>query len=117
MFLERDRQDDCVGIECIPQRLGDDRGSNRPSLRGQRLGQPATRDGHVDVLTGKGVGDGLAYLAESYNRIAHNASPIRVDIGSPAFDGAACANFREADFGYLPDLSEFLGEHALTEIR
>jgi len=33
MFPERDRQDDCVGLERIPQRLGDDRGSNRPSLR------------------------------------------------------------------------------------
>jgi hypothetical protein len=41
MFPERDRQDDCVGLECIPQRLGDDRGSNRPSLRRQRLGRPA----------------------------------------------------------------------------
>ncbi len=26
MFPERDRQDDCVGLQCIPQRLGDDRG-------------------------------------------------------------------------------------------
>src|SRR5271154_5634999 len=88
MFLERDSQDDCVGLECIPQRLGDDRGSNRPSLRCQRLGRPATRDCHVDVFTGEGVGEGLAYLTESYNRIAHNASPIRVDIDSPAFNGA-----------------------------
>src|SRR5882757_1404125 len=60
---ERDRQDDCVGLECILQRLGDDRGSNRPSLRRQRLGGPATRDGHVDVLTGEGVGEGLTYLS------------------------------------------------------
>jgi len=71
MFLERDRQDDCVGLECIPQRLGDDRRSNRPSLRCQRLGRPATRDCHVDVFTGKGVGEGLAYLTESYNCVAH----------------------------------------------
>jgi hypothetical protein len=42
----------------------------------------------VDVFTGEGVGKGLAYLAESYNRVAHNASPIRVDIDSPAFNGA-----------------------------
>src|ERR1700689_2835260 len=76
MFPERDRQDDCVGLECIPQRLGDDRGSNRPSLRCQRPGRPATRDGHLDVLTGKGVGEGLAYLAESYNCIFHNVFPI-----------------------------------------
>ena len=54
---------------CIPQRLGDDRGSNRPSLRRQRLGRPAARDGHVDVSTGEGVGEGLVYLTESYNRI------------------------------------------------
>src|SRR5438477_875702 len=44
----------------------------------------AARDGHLDVFTGKGAGQGLAYLAESYNRIAHSVSPIRVDIGSPA---------------------------------
>src|SRR6202020_805890 len=71
MFPERDRQDDCVGIECIPQRLGDDRGSNRPSLRYQRLGRPATRDCYVDVFSGEGVGEGLADLAESYNCVAH----------------------------------------------
>ena len=28
------------------------------------------------------------YLTETYNRIAHSASPIRVDIDSPAFNGA-----------------------------
>src|SRR5271155_4308293 len=87
MLPERDRQDDCVGLECIPQRLGGDRGANRPSLWRQRLGRPAARDGHVDVFTGEGVGEGLAYLTESYNRIAHNASPIRVDIDSPAYNG------------------------------
>ena len=76
MFPERNRQDDCVSLECIPQRLGDDRGSNRPSLRRQRLGGPATRNGNFDVLTGKGVGECLAYLAESYNCIAHNVFPI-----------------------------------------
>src|SRR6202167_5199207 len=71
MFPERDRQDDCVGLERIPQRLGDDRGSNRPSLRCQRLGRPATRDCHVDVFTGEGVGESLADFAESYNCVAH----------------------------------------------
>ncbi len=58
MLPERDRQDDCVGLECIPQRLGDDHGSNRPSLRRQRLGRPAARDGDVDVFAGEGVGEG-----------------------------------------------------------
>src|ERR1019366_1158372 len=71
MFLERDRQDDCVCLKRILQRLGDDRGSNRPSLRRQRFGRPAARDGHVDVFTGEGVGEGLAYLTESYNCVAH----------------------------------------------
>src|ERR1700709_1924857 len=79
LLPERDRQDDCVGLECIPQRFGDDRGSNRPSLRCQRLGGPTTRNGHVDVFTGEGVGEGLTYLSESYNCVAHNVSPIRVD--------------------------------------
>jgi hypothetical protein len=76
MLAKRDCQDDRVGLECIPQRPGDDRGANRPSLRCQRLGRPATRDCHVDVLTGKGVVEGLANLAESYNCIAHKVSPV-----------------------------------------
>src|SRR5579859_1452504 len=88
MFPERDRQDDCVGLERIPQRLGDDRGSNPPSLRCQRLGRPAARDGHIDVFTGEGVGEGVAYLPESDNRIAHNSSPIRLDIDSSTFQMA-----------------------------
>src|SRR5579863_3628848 len=88
MFPERDRQDDCVGLECIPQRLGHHRGSNRPSLQCQRLGRPAARDGHVDVFTGEGVGEGLAYLTESYNRIAHNTYPINVDMIPPTFQMA-----------------------------
>src|ERR1700720_1736175 len=88
MLPERDRQDDCVGLECFPQRLGDDRGSNRPSLRRQRLGRPTARDNHVNVFTGEGVGEGLAYLTESYNRVVYNASPIRVDNDSPALQMA-----------------------------
>ena len=40
------------------------------------------------LMTGEGPGESLAYRTESYNRIAHNASPIRVDIDSPAFNGA-----------------------------
>src|SRR6202046_5490770 len=88
MLPARDRQGDRVGLECFPQRLGDDRGSNRPSLRRQRLGRPAACDGHADAFTGEGVGEGLAYLTESYNRVAHDASPIRVDIDSAAFQMA-----------------------------
>src|SRR5437667_5580648 len=88
MFSERDRQDDCVSLKCITQRLGDDRGSNCSSLWCQRFGRPAARDGHLTVFTGEGVGEGLAYFAESYNRIAHNASPILVDIDSLAFSRA-----------------------------
>src|SRR6185312_12416444 len=88
MLPERDRQGDCVGLERILQRPGDDRGSNRPSLRRQCLGRSAARDGHVDVFTGEGAGEGLAYRTESYNCVAHNASPIRVDIDSPAFQMA-----------------------------
>jgi hypothetical protein len=49
-------------------------------------GSRAARNGHVDVFTGKG--EALTYLAESYNRIAHDVSPLRVDIDSPAFKGA-----------------------------
>jgi hypothetical protein len=57
---ERDRQDDCVGLEYIPQRFGNDRGSNRPSLWCQRLERLVDRYCHVDVSTGEGVGEGLA---------------------------------------------------------
>src|ERR1700722_9237811 len=93
MFSERDGQDDCVGLERIPQRLGDDRGSNRPSLRCQRLRRPATRDCYVDVFTGEGVGEGLAYLSESYNCIAHISSPICVDVD---IDSTALNNARSS---------------------
>jgi hypothetical protein len=41
-----------------------------------------TRNGHVDVFAGEGVGEGLTYLSESYNCIAHSVSPILVDIDS-----------------------------------
>jgi hypothetical protein len=61
---------------------------DRPSLRRERLGRPAAHDGHVDVFAGEGVDEGLAYRTESYNRIAHNASPIGVDVDFPAFNGA-----------------------------
>src|ERR1700733_1459388 len=90
MVAERNRQDDCVSLECIPQRHVDDRGSNRPGLRCQRLGRPATRDCYVDFVAGEGVGEGLAYLAESYNCVAHISSPICVDVGndSTAFNDA-----------------------------
>jgi hypothetical protein len=60
----------------------------RKHERGGHSPRAAARDGHVDVFTGEGVGEGLADLTESYNRIAHNGSPIHVDIDSPAFKGA-----------------------------
>src|SRR6266567_4301549 len=109
MFPERDRQDDCVGLECIPQRLGGDYGSNRPSLRTQRLGGPATRNGHVDVLAGEGVGEGLTYLSESYNCVAQNVSPIRVDIDSQP-SRARDIKFRSvATFRKRPAVNHFAG--------
>jgi hypothetical protein len=37
------------------------------------------------------VGEGLAYFAESYNRIAHATSPFRGDINFAAFEGAGYA--------------------------
>src|ERR1700730_14198782 len=54
MFIERDRQDDCVGLECIPQRLGDDSGSNRPGLRCQRLRRAAAPAGHLRGFAARG---------------------------------------------------------------
>ena len=51
---------------------GDYRGSNRAGLRRQILGRPAARDSHADVFTGEGAGEGLAYLSESYDCVAHN---------------------------------------------
>ena len=55
-----------------------DRGSNRPSLRCQRLGRPAARDGHVDLFTGEAVGEGLAYLTEPYNCIRKQVPPAAI---------------------------------------
>src|SRR5207247_3654976 len=114
MFPERDRQDDCVGLECIPQRLGDDRGSNRPSLRRQRFGRPAARDGHVDVFTGEGVGEGLAYVAEPYNHIAHYASPIMLMLvliprTSTARDVRSVATFHKR-----PAVNHFAGRRKVS---
>src|SRR6185369_11972685 len=83
------RQDDGVGLKSRLQRGGDDRRSNRTSLRRQRLRRPATRDCHVDVFTGERVGERLAYLAESDNCISHTISPFRIDTSSPALN-AAC---------------------------
>ena len=34
------------------------------------------------IIPGEGVGEGLTYLSESYNCIAHNVSPILIDIDS-----------------------------------
>jgi hypothetical protein len=107
MFPERDRQDDRVGLECIPQRLGDDRGANLPSQRRQRLGRPAARNGHVDFFAGEGVGEGPTYLSESYNCIAHNVSPILVDTDSQS-STARDIKFRSvATFPKRPPVDHF----------
>src|SRR6185437_6987686 len=90
MFTERHCQNDCVGLECISQRLGLDCRSDRPSLGFQLLGRATARNGHVDVLTGKGAGESLAYLTESYNRVTHATSPIHVEIDSPARPRGSC---------------------------
>src|SRR6202158_4898109 len=114
MFPERDRQDDCVGLEDSPQRVGDDRGSNRPSLRGQRLGGPATRNGHVDVFTGEGVGEGLTYLSDSYNCVDHNVYTIRVDIDSQP-STARDIKFRSvATFRKRPAANHFAGRRKVS---
>jgi hypothetical protein len=74
MFPERDRQDDCVGLECIPQRLGDDRGSNRPSLANASGGRRL-----ATYLTGEGVGEGylgiLQLLAHMFSFGISNGAP------------------------------------------
>src|SRR6202522_4889150 len=117
MFPERDRQDDCVGLECIPQRLGDDLGSNRRSARCQRLGGPATRNGYVDVFTGEGVGEGLTYFSESYNCVAHNVSPIRVDIDSQP-STARDIKFRSvATFRKRPGENYFAGRRMVSRYK
>src|ERR1700722_10459601 len=72
MFPKWDRQEDDVGLERFLQRLGNNLSSNRTSLRFQFHGQTAACDRHVDIFTREGVGQGLAYLAESNNCVAHN---------------------------------------------
>jgi hypothetical protein len=71
MLIEQDSQEDGVRRERFLERFGDDRKSNRPSLQCQLLGRAAARDGHVDVVTRKGVSEGLTYLAEPNNCVAH----------------------------------------------
>src|SRR5450432_3503171 len=109
MFAERDRQDDCVGLECIPQRLGDDRGSNRPSLRRQRFGRPAARDGPLTggdcFLLARGTSIVLRDSprtrprwsfreigAKANNNVAHyggGGAPTTILCGSFSFDRAS----------------------------
>ena len=72
MFPKWDRQEDDVGLERFLQRFGNNLSSNLTSLRFQFLGQAAACDRHVDIFTREGVGQGLAYLAESNNCVAHN---------------------------------------------
>src|SRR3984957_8852247 len=48
--------------------------SDHLSRAKSHLGRPATRDCHVDVLTGEGVAEGLAYFSESYNCVTHRFS-------------------------------------------
>jgi hypothetical protein len=57
-------------------------GSNRQSLRHQRLARPVARDGNVDAFTGERAGEGLSYRTETYNRITHITSPILIDVDS-----------------------------------
>lgn len=53
----------------------------------QHLGRPPACDAHLDVLTRKGVGEGLAYLAESYNCVTHILLRFRFEIDSLPFNG------------------------------
>src|SRR6185437_4216615 len=72
MLSERYRQDDRVGLEGFPKRPGDDRGPYRPGVRRQGLRRPAAGHRHFDAFTGEGVGQSLAYRAESYDCISHS---------------------------------------------
>src|SRR6266571_3713716 len=77
-------------------------------------GGAATRNGHVDVFTGEGVGEGLTYLSESYNCIAHNVSPIRVDIDSQP-STARDIKFRSvAIFSKRPAVNHFAGRRKVN---
>src|ERR1700726_2230500 len=117
MFPERDRQDDCVGLECIFQRLGDNRGANRPSLRRQHFSRPAARDGHVDVFTGEGLGEGLAYLAESYNCVAHNFSLWFTEPYGPPNSRMECRRASGSDLRWAAVDGEFAGGHEAAVLR
>jgi hypothetical protein len=78
MFPERDRQDDCVGLECIPQRLGDDRGSNRPSLRRQRLAYRAKLN-VIELIGGRKeypLHDNLQQCTQSSTHFPFSSSPL-----------------------------------------
>ena len=68
------------------------------------------------LMTGEGPGESLAYRTESYNRIAHSTSPIRVDIDSPAFNGAGLSVSLHGDlreiFGPPPQAMRVFGSNS-----
>jgi hypothetical protein len=81
--------------------------------------RPAARDGHLDVFSGEGVGESLAYRTESYNRIAHNTSPICVDIDSAALNGVGLSVSLHGDlreiFGPPPQAMRVIGSTSCRE--
>jgi hypothetical protein len=60
------------------------------------------------------VGEGLTYLSESYNCVAHNVSPIRVDIDSQP-STARDIKFRSvATFRKRPAVNHFAGRRKVS---
>jgi hypothetical protein len=74
--LETDGQEENVGLDCFRQCLGNDRGSDRGRIGCKAFRVARGCHGYFDALAGKRLGQGLAYLAEADNCIAHDVSPI-----------------------------------------
>src|ERR1700722_15944554 len=74
--LETDSQKDDVRLGRLRESFGNDRGSDRGRSGCKALRVARGGNGYFNALSGKRLGQRLADLAESYDCIAHNASPI-----------------------------------------
>src|SRR3984885_3580009 len=74
--LETDSQKDDVRLDCFRECFGNDRGSDRGRSGCKAFRVARGCNGYFNALSGKRLSQSLADLAESYDCIAHNASPI-----------------------------------------
>jgi len=76
--LETDGQEENVGLDGFRQCLGNDHGADRGRIGCKAFRVARGRHGDFDALAGKRLGEGVAYLTEADNCIAHDVSPCAV---------------------------------------